>query len=565
MTTTRCDLIVVGATPDAVSIVAEASRAGLSDVLLVTDLDDVVPTDSVARYRMTVRFGTQVEEVVGIDDDTVAVVAGDDRFLARAVAVIAVATSDPDTEIPANPDISHRIHHRVGPDGKDGDVLVVGSTSISVAQAVHLVDRGARVVLCYNGALSDLSVVAARALHDAERSGSLTVLWESEPDRIEDLGGLPMAHFPDRRTPDLQFDHVICGVAAGAPDLKVEDHPGVFLVGAPPGPVPHRGWEEIRAQRFPDRPVVTVTQPEKVAHQAQELAETYYNGVITHFDTAHNELWRIRVKPDEGSMSHRPGQYLTLGLGYWEPRADGAEEVIPEKRRRKLIRRSYSISSQIFDDAGYLVDAGNTDEIELYIVQVAPEGNQIPALTPRLALKIVGDRIYIGPKIAGRYTLDAVTDPSTSVLFLSTGTGEAPQNEMTIELLRKGHHGPILNAVSVRYRSDLAYLKEHLLLEEHHPNYHYLPVPTREPDVPKRYLQNLLRDGILAENLGVALEPDTAQVFLCGNPAMIGLPTWEDDRPVFPDTVGMCELLHERGFDIDRRGHTGNVHFEEYW
>ena len=46
---------------------------------------------------------------------------------------------------------------------------------------------------------------------------------------------------------------------------------------------------------------------------------------------------------------------------------------------------------------------------------------------------------------------------------------------------------------------------------------------------------------------------------------MIGLPDWEDDMAKFPDVVGLAQLLHERGFELDRRRVVGNVHYEEYW
>ena len=62
------------------------------------------------------------------------------------------------------------------------------------------------------------------------------------------------------------------------------------------------------------------------------------------------------------------------------------------------------------------------------------------------------------------------------------------------------------------------------------------------------------------------MQPDTTHVFLCGNPAMIGLPRWdEDDNMRFPETRGVCEVLHERGFTLDHRRRRGNVHYEEYW
>ncbi|MDX1747797.1 MAG: hypothetical protein R3324_17835, partial [Halobacteriales archaeon] len=95
--------------------------------------------------------------------------------------------------------------------------------------------------------------------------------------------------------------------------------------------------------------------------------------------------------------------------------------------------------------------------------------------------------------------------------------------------------------------------------------YRYLTLPTREDDVPKRYIQDVVASGELAEMLPNGLDPSRTHAYLCGNPAMIGLPEWEDDEPVFPERTGVSELLHEQGFVIDRRGRTGNVHYEEYW
>ena len=55
-------------------------------------------------------------------------------------------------------------------------------------------------------------------------------------------------------------------------------------------------------------------------------------------------------------------------------------------------------------------------------------------------------------------------------------------------------------------------------------------------------------------------------MFLCGNPAMIGLPEGGDDGDqTFPETVGVVQLLVERGFTLDHRKKRGNIHYEEYW
>jgi len=324
-------------------------------------------------------------------------------------------------------------------------------------------------------------------------------------------------------------------------------------------------WPSVAAARFPE----VVVQPHGVGTWskdttlADELAEHFYNATITLFEPTHSDLWRLKVRPDHGDTSHLPGQYATLGLGYWEPRIDDASDPGLDDKWLKMIRRSYSISSPMFDEHGYLSDHASGDELEFYIVLVAPTDDNVPGLTPRLALKRPGDRIFLGSKVAGRYTLNPVVDPARTCVFFSTGTGEAPHNAMVTELLRKGHHGPMVSAVTVRQWDDLGYRSEHEKLDARYPNYHYLPLPTREPDFPKTYLQDVITKGMLATHCGIDLDPDTTDVFLCGNPSMIGLP--EGDPEEWPEVTGVVELLTKRGFTLDRRGDPGNIHFEEYW
>ena len=305
---------------------------------------------------------------------------------------------------------------------------------------------------------------------------------------------------------------------------------------------------------------------ERDADPFDTLRKENYNATISHIREHNEELWVIKVKPDEAIAKFVPGQYTTLALGYWEPRADDADEEVDEDQRRKLARRSYSVSSSIVDrDTGEL-GAAEAGDVEFYLVKLRPVEGMMPALTPRIFAKGVGDRIFMGRKFTGRYTLEGV-EPDDKVVFLSTGTGEAPQNTMTAELLRTGHRGPILNLVCVRYRDDLAYLPEQMIVQQKWENYRYEVLTTREPENldNKVYIQDLIRDGKLEELLGSPLDPADTHVFLCGNPAMIGLPKWEDGTPIFPEPEGVCERLHERGFTIDHLKTKGNVHNEEYW
>src|SRR5262249_55411473 len=108
---------------------------------------------------------------------------------------------------------------------------------------------------------------------------------------------------------------------------------------------------------------------------------------------------------------------------------------------------------------------------EFYIVVVRESNKETRrALTPRLFGLREGDRLHMVEKITGHFTLDPVK-PGDTVLFLSTGTGEAPHNYMLWDLLRRGHEGRILSACCVRYRRDLAYLALHDELVRRHPNY----------------------------------------------------------------------------------------------
>ena len=304
-----------------------------------------------------------------------------------------------------------------------------------------------------------------------------------------------------------------------------------------------------------------------------QLADSYYNATISYFHRLTDEVWIFGVKPDAGPVSFAPGQYTSLGLGYWEPRIDDAIEADIDQKWSKLVRRSYSVSSPVFTSEDYHTDHGTADlarcegleDIEIYAILVHPEGDFVPGLTPRLALKNVGDRLYMGKKMAGRYTTESVEDSEAPLVFLSTGTGEAPQIAMIVELLRTGHTGPIVSVVTARHWSDLVYVDKNRALEKRFENYTYLPIPTREPDVEKRYIQDVLRTDFTPDKLGFELDPERTHVFVCGNPDMIGLPDESGEEPVYPTTLGVTEILAERGFKLDKRKDPGNIHFEEFW
>lgn len=307
--------------------------------------------------------------------------------------------------------------------------------------------------------------------------------------------------------------------------------------------------------------------PEDIA----ELRQRRYNGTVVYLRKLHSDLMVLRVKPDFPRPPHKPGQYCSLGLGNWEARADGCQvETLSPDDLSKVVRRAYSISCSVYAEPGQLLDVAATDYLEFYIVLVRENADgRVPALTPRLFALKEGDRINIGEKITGMYTLDPVK-PGDTVIFLGTGTGEAPHNYMLWELLRRGHTGKVLSATCVRYARDLGYLDTHRRLMEQFPNYKYLQLTTREATVTKKvYIQDVIGGGELEEQLGITLDPAKTHVFLCGNPKMIGVPLRDKETgtKTYPEPTGVIEILEKRGFqaDVSAIKFKGNIHFEEYW
>lgn len=560
----RAELVVVGSSRAAVSLALEAGDAGVGSVTLVSEVAGVDYSALAAHPGIRVLPGPTGP--TSEEPDGVHVQVGDQTLVATAIAIVDDEPPAAATGLAVPRTVADRVHLGSAPDEVwDLDVLVVGGSEHAARVAIDLAEQGTSVVLARgNVDAHHLSRLTRRTLLHREAERRLTILWHSRPLQIVDLEGEILVEFDDTGTPDLVFDQV---VLAGDPDSATPTESGpVWRVGDD-GMAPGRAWEAIREAVFPTLPARQVpfrfTPDNREA--IDELRNRHYNATITHFERAHSDLWVLRVRPDHGDVDHEAGQYASLGLGYWEARADGATDPGLERKWENLVRRSYSISSPIFDDYGYLADPARAETLEFYIVLVPPDGDRIPALTPRLALRRPGDRVYVGRRIVGRYTLAPVRDPAATVVLLSTGTGEAPHNAMITELLRKGHHGPIVSVVSVRHRSDLGYLAAHRHLEERFHNFHYLPLVTRDPDQEKLYVQDVIQRDLLPERLGVELDPASTHVFLCGNPAMIGAPSWEDGSPAFPSPLGACQLLHERGFDLDRHGHVGNVHTEKYW
>lgn len=310
--------------------------------------------------------------------------------------------------------------------------------------------------------------------------------------------------------------------------------------------------------------------------QIEFLRDEFYNATITDFRRVHDKLAVIRVRPDKSPPQCVAGQYVALGLGYWEERILEVQEEaeLSEAILTKLAMRAYSVSCRLVDDEGRIVTLEDDAEFEFYITLVTHGEHHAPVLTPRLFKKDAGDRIFMASKCRGNYTLRHLR-PTDRVVFLATGTGEAPHNAMIAKLLAGDHGKDVASIVCCRHRADLGYEVVHRQLDERLPHYSYRTLTTREPEnrdttvegyVGVRYVQDYFESGDMERDIGFELQPEETHIYLCGNPQMIGPPQPGHGLKRQPlSRPGMLELLEARGFVADQPRQPGNLHYESYW
>ncbi len=265
------------------------------------------------------------------------------------------------------------------------------------------------------------------------------------------------------------------------------------------------------------------------------------NAVVQQRNEVAPGLMVIRVAPEGWELPEfTPGQFAVLGLPPEAPRCELADPDEEEQKPGALIRRAYSIASS----------SVARENLELYITLV-----RSGALTPRLFALTPGDRLWLGPKITGRFTLDDAPDDADLVL-VATGTGLAPYMSMLRTILPKGSDRRIAVFLGARHSWDLGYQAELMTMARQNLSFTYQSIisrPAEEPmpwGGPAGYVQDLWQGDYLERAWGSRPDPDSTRVFLCGNPAMI-----ED----------MVTILDEEGFREHSRKDPGHVFVERYW
>jgi len=213
-----------------------------------------------------------------------------------------------------------------------------------------------------------------------------------------------------------------------------------------------------------------------------------YNGRLSRWEEIAPGLAIVGVQALEQPFPFEPGQYATLGLM-------GSE---------KLVQRPMSVSSS----------ADDLSEYEFFIRRVEGGG-----FTPLLWERSVGDAINIkGPK--GKFLLQ---DDGRRALFVASGTGLAPFISMLETLRNRNETRDIVLLHGVSYDYDLAWRQQLTELEE-------------GGSFPLRYVATISRPQQCPEWTGCTgrveaivesqmdehgLTPETATIYLCGNPDMI--------------------------------------------
>jgi ferredoxin/flavodoxin---NADP+ reductase len=216
------------------------------------------------------------------------------------------------------------------------------------------------------------------------------------------------------------------------------------------------------------------------------------NATIVERDGISPTIVRLRVRPDEGVPTFRPGQYFALGIGL----------------HGRPLQRPYSTASA----------TSETDALE-FLIRLVPHGE----LTPRLWPLGAGARVRIGrPK--GLFTTDP-SDPRR-LLFVATGTGIAPLLAMLEDRLARTPDGPagwrpIVVHGTARV-DDLAY-RSRLEALDRSGRIRYLPAVSRPGDPHNHGWSGATGrlDALLPTVIAdLSVDPGETIAFVCGNPGM---------------------------------------------
>lgn len=265
------------------------------------------------------------------------------------------------------------------------------------------------------------------------------------------------------------------------------------------------------------------------------------NALVAESILINSDTLILRVVPDGWALpGFTPGQFATLGLKGDAPRIPLSDpEAIPPPPEEFIVR-AYSVASS----------SRHREYLEVYVSLV-----RSGALTPRLFALQRGDRLFLGPKISGLFTLDEVP-AGKNLVMIATGTGVAPYVSMLRTFASAADPRRIAVIHGARHSWDLGYRSELSTLDSLLERIDYIPVISRPADEitpwggAVGYVQDVWQGDLLAERWGGRPTAEETHILLCGNPGMIN---------------AMNGLLLREGFREHTRREAGQVHLEKYW
>ena len=273
------------------------------------------------------------------------------------------------------------------------------------------------------------------------------------------------------------------------------------------------------------------------------VSKVGFNAIVSEPVLVNSETMILRVKPDGWELpDYSPGQFTILGLPGRAPRipAPLSDVELKTPKPDKFLMRAYSIASS----------SKHKDYMEFYITLI-----RSGVLTPRLFALKEGDRIHMGQKVRGLFTLSN-TPKDTNLILMGTGTGLAPYMSMIRTFLKSSAPRKFAVVHGARHSWDLGYRSELSMLARLMNHFDYIPLISRpsEETIPWRgeagHIQDFWKRGVIADRWGIKPTPKNTNIFLCGNPKMI---------------KAALKVLEKDGFKEHTKKHPGEVHSEKWW
>ena len=263
------------------------------------------------------------------------------------------------------------------------------------------------------------------------------------------------------------------------------------------------------------------------------------NSIVSQVIQVSPSMKIFRIVPDGWELpDFEPGQFVALFLPASAERNAEATEEFKKIDPDKMVKRAYSIASS----------SKNKEFIEFYITMV-----RSGALTPRLFNLNIGDRIGLGNKFVGMFTLKQISEDQ-NIILIATGTGVAPYMSMLrSDALKSNRKITVIHGAANSW--DLGYKSELTLLETVSDKFKYIPTITAPEKEPVKwhghtdFIQDLWANGVIEKEAHYKPTAENTHIFLCGNPNMVNT------------VVGMLE---KENFIEHSRKIPGQIHVEKF-